>query len=203
MTKWLDRRGYTALPALWGQDEEGPMRKRPKKPKPPKRKAAGGGRGTKGGKNGKRNTIRKRPAAWSAEMAATLRALWATWTAGELCKLTGLTRSAIIGKAWRLKLPRKKPSGNGKPKPQRVGPRIRPPVYYVPMLPPPVIELDFLGLSIDEIQSYRVPLSAWRRGRADYVLRAAGGAWVELLSLPPQTMLPCGRRRGAINTMTL
>ena len=47
---------------------------------------------------------------------------------------------------WRLHLPRKKASGNGKKKPQRVGPRIRPPVYYVPMLPTPVIELDFLGL---------------------------------------------------------
>ena len=66
----------------------------------------------------------------------------------------GITRNAIIGKANRLKLPRKKPSGNGKAKPQRVGPRIRPPVFYVATQPTPVIELDFLGLSIEEIQSH-------------------------------------------------
>ena len=47
--------------------------------------------------------------AWSAEFTSTLKALWATWTAGELCKLMGITRNAIIGKANRLKLPRKKP----------------------------------------------------------------------------------------------
>ena len=92
--------------------------------------------------------------AWSAEFTNTLKALWATWTAGELCKLMGITRNAIIGKANRLKLPRKKPSGNGKAKPQRVGPRIRPPVFYVATQPAPVIELDFLGLSIEEIQSH-------------------------------------------------
>jgi hypothetical protein len=92
-------------------------------------------------------------AQWSAELTKTLRELWATWTAGELVKLMGLTRSAIIGKAWRLKLPRKKPSGNGKARPQRVGPRLRPKVYYVPTLPEPVLELDFLGLTIDEIRS--------------------------------------------------
>ena len=90
--------------------------------------------------------------AWSAEFTNTLKALWATWTAGELCKLLGITRNAVIGKANRLKLPRKKPSGNGKAKPQRVGPRIRPKVFYVATQPAPVIELDFIGLSIDEIQ---------------------------------------------------
>jgi hypothetical protein len=64
-----------------------------------------------------------------------------------------MPRNAVIGKAWRLKLPRKKPSGNGHKKPQRVGPRIRPKVYYVQTLPTPVIELDFLGLTLDEIRS--------------------------------------------------
>ena len=71
-------------------------------------------------------------AQWSDQLTNTLRELWATWTAGELCRLTGLTRNAIIGKAWRLGLPRKKPSGNGTTKPQRVGPRIRPPVLLRP-----------------------------------------------------------------------
>jgi GcrA cell cycle regulator len=92
--------------------------------------------------------------AWSAEFTNTLKALWATWTAGELCKLMGITRNAIIGKANRLGLPRKKPSGNGKAKPQRIGPRIRPPVFYVATQPAPVIELDFLGLTVDEVQSH-------------------------------------------------
>ena len=92
-------------------------------------------------------------AQWSTELTNTLRALWATWTAGELCKLMGLTRNAIIGKANRLHLGRKKPSGNGKKKLQRVGPRLRPQVYYVPTLPAPVIELDFLDLTLDEIRS--------------------------------------------------
>ncbi len=91
---------------------------------------------------------------WSRQLTITLKELWATWTAGELCKLTGLSRNAIIGKAWRLGLPRKKASGgNGTKKPQRV-PRIRPPVFYVPTLPSPILELDFLGLTIDEIRSY-------------------------------------------------
>ncbi len=89
---------------------------------------------------------------WSDQLTNLITELWATWTAGELSKLTGLSRSAILGKVWRLKLPRKKPSG-GKPKPQRVGPRIRPTVYYVPTLPQPILELDFLDLSIEDIRS--------------------------------------------------
>ena len=65
MTGWLDRRGYTASPALWGQDEEGPMRKRPKRKTPPSRKSAARGRASvKGGKNGNgKAKVRKRPAA--------------------------------------------------------------------------------------------------------------------------------------------
>lgn len=89
---------------------------------------------------------------WSAHLTSTLRELWATWTAGELSKLLGVPRNAIIGKAWRLKLAPKKASGNGTKKPQRVGPRIRPPVFYVATQPQPILELDFLSLTIDEIR---------------------------------------------------
>src|SRR5580765_7684898 len=74
---------------------------------------------------------------WSRQLTITLKELWATWTAGELCKLTGLTRNAIIGKAWRLKLPRKKASGGKKKQRAMSGPRLRAPVYYVPTLPSP------------------------------------------------------------------
>ena len=92
---------------------------------------------------------------WSDQLTSLITELWATWTAGELSKLTGLTRSAVIGKAWRLKLPRKKASGNGTKRPPKVARvRIRPPVFYAPTLPTPVLELDFLGLSLDEIRSY-------------------------------------------------
>jgi hypothetical protein len=91
---------------------------------------------------------------WSDQMAATLRALWPTWTAGELCKLMGLTRSAVIGKAWRLKLAPKKASGGKKKLPRSMsGPRLRPKVYYVATLPQPILELDFLNLSIEDIRS--------------------------------------------------
>ncbi len=92
---------------------------------------------------------------WSAELTNTLKELWATWTAGELVKLTGLTRSAIIGKAWRLKLPRKKASGGKKKLPRPMsGARLRAQVYYVPTLPQPILELDFLGLTLDKVQSH-------------------------------------------------
>ena len=85
---------------------------------------------------------------WSAELTNTLRELWATWTAGELCKLMGLTRSAVIGKANRLKLGPKKPTGGRPPRPPRPPPLV---VYVEP--PPTIIELPFRNLTICEIKS--------------------------------------------------
>lgn len=93
--------------------------------------------------------------AWSADRVAKLTEWWPIKSASAIARLFGcLTRNAVIGKANRLKLPRKKPSG-GKKKPQRVmsGPQLRQPVFYVPTLPQPILELDFLHLSIEEVRS--------------------------------------------------
>src|SRR4249919_3399104 len=91
---------------------------------------------------------------WLGDRVERLKQLWPDHSATQIAKLFGnLTRNAIIGKANRLKLKRKKPSGNGQKKPQRVvsGPRLRPPVFCV-SFPPPVLRLDFLNLTLEEIR---------------------------------------------------
>ena len=146
----MEALGYEAPGALWGQYEH---RKQPKKkPKPVTTGRQGKQNGGANGRNGKRHTVRKRPGAMVERTDQHAAGTMGNVDGGRTVKLTGLTRSAIIGKAWRLKLPAKKASGGTK-KQQRAGPRIRPPVFYVATQPAPVIELDFLGLSIDEIRS--------------------------------------------------
>jgi GcrA cell cycle regulator len=90
---------------------------------------------------------------WFEDRVARLKQLWPDHSASQIAKLFGnLTRNAIIGKANRLKLQRKKqpvrsgrPLGWRRPMPAQV---IPPP----PELPPPIIKLEFLGLTIDELR---------------------------------------------------
>lgn len=87
---------------------------------------------------------------WTSAATALLRELWADFSASQIGKRMGLSRNSVIGKANRLKLGRKKPSGNGKPRERRYAVAMPPPP---PELPPPVIQLDFLGLTIGEIEN--------------------------------------------------
>ena len=66
-------------------------------------------------------------------------------------------------------------------------------MYYVPTLPTPVIELDFLGLSIDEIRSYECHYPHGGEGAPITFCGQLVEHGSSLLPLSPQTMLPSDR----------
>ena len=111
---------------------------------------------------------------WFGNRCERLRALWPKYTASQIAKMFGdVTRNAIIGKANRLKLPRKKPSGN--PHPPRIRPRPKPVAPPpIPPEPPPVIQPEFLGLTFDELES-----GDCRYPEGDYVPFRFCGQFVE------------------------
>ena len=90
---------------------------------------------------------------WFGNRCERLKALWPKYTASQIAKMFGdVTRNAIIGKANRLKLPRKKPSGNTHPRP-----RPKPKPVALPPLPPeppaPAMPPEFLALTFDELEA--------------------------------------------------
>jgi hypothetical protein len=92
---------------------------------------------------------------WLDDRVARLKELWPDHSATQIARLFGnLTRNAIIGKANRLRLQRKtQPVKSGRPKgwrrPTPVPVQVTTPS---PELPPPIIKLEFLGLTIDEVR---------------------------------------------------
>jgi len=88
---------------------------------------------------------------WFGDRVERLKELWPEHSASYIARLFGnLSRNAIIGKANRLKLPRKKPSGNTTP---RIRPRPKP-VAPPPPEPPPVpMQPEFLALTFDELET--------------------------------------------------
>ncbi len=99
-----------------------------------------------------------RAARWPADRVAKLKELWPIMSAAQIGRSMGLSRMAILGKVFRLKLPLKKPDrllipkrGGTPPKPKYVpAPRISAPLVpetVLPDMPAP----EFLNRTIGEL----------------------------------------------------
>jgi hypothetical protein len=99
-----------------------------------------------------------RAARWPADRVAKLKQLWPIMTASQIGRVMGLTREAICGKVFRLKLPLKKPDrllvpkrGGQPPKSVYVSaPRISAPLIpetVLPDMPAP----KFLDRTLDDL----------------------------------------------------
>lgn len=108
--------------------------------------------------DGSPTLVEKRPgyALWSDERTELLKKLWPRMSATQISEVFGISRNAIIGKVWRLKLkavnktatverkPRPKPAWVPK---QKTGPK--PPQPTADLDIPPA---DFLALSFDQLR---------------------------------------------------
>ncbi len=99
-----------------------------------------------------------RAARWPADRVAKLKELWPVMSAAQIGRSMGLSRMAILGKVFRLKLPLKKPDrllipkrGGTPPKPKYVPPpRISAPLAPETVLPD-MPEPKFLNRTLDDL----------------------------------------------------
>ncbi len=95
---------------------------------------------------------------WPADRIARLTELWPIMTASQIGRAMGLTRMAVLGKVYRLKLPQKKsdrlliPKRGGRPPaPKYVpAPRISAPLVLETVLPD-MPEPKFLNRTLDDL----------------------------------------------------
>src|SRR5512139_834890 len=92
---------------------------------------------------------------WNDQQTARLIDLWneAKLSAAGIARCLCLTRNAVLGKVWRMRLP-----PHPQPPAKKRPPRVRPPkVWTPPPPPPPIVEdptpPDFLGLELYQLTS--------------------------------------------------